>query len=193
MAPRRTGSEETGGGSGAAGRALLPAAAILALILSFPAATRAADSDTALAGSGIHYPGGFDPDTVGEVRGRVSGTSTPAEGPVVFRLATEKGVYNILTAPPWYWSDLRVDLPDGTEVRVRGSKTLGKDMALYVIAQEVSVLPSGKSWAFRDGNGSPLWKGRGGAAAGGGMGGMSPMRRGGGFGGGSGSRGGRGR
>jgi len=189
MALRRTGSTEMTGGSRAAVRALL---LFLALILSFPAGVHAADPDTVLAGSGIRYPGGFDPDTVGEIRGRASGYSTPDEGPVFFRLSTERENYTVLASPPWYWKDIKADLPDGSDVRVRGSKTLGKDMVLYVIAQEVQFLPSGKSWVFRDGDGYPLWKGRKGVAAGSGMGGASPMRRGGGgAGGGPGGPGGR--
>ena len=181
------------GGSGAAGRALLLIPALMALLVCLPAGARAAEPDTVLAGSGIRYPEGFDADTVGEVRGRVSGTEVPGSGPVRFRLATDRESYNILASPAWYWKDLRVELPDGSEVRVRGSKTLGKDMALYVVAQEVQLIPSGKSWLFRNADGHPLWKGRqGGPAAGSGMGGASPMRRGGGgIGGGFGGPGGR--
>ena len=81
MALRRTGSAGRTGGSGAAARALLLFPAFLAFILFSPAAAHAADPDTTLAGSGIHYPGGFDPDTVGEIKGRVSGATVPGKGP----------------------------------------------------------------------------------------------------------------
>ena len=33
---------------------------------------------------------------------------------------------------------------------VRGSKTLGRDMGMYIIAQEIRVLSSGQAWVFRD-------------------------------------------
>ncbi|MEW6719546.1 MAG: hypothetical protein AB1346_03760 [Thermodesulfobacteriota bacterium] len=180
--------------TGRSGAALAPllVPALLALLLGFPSAARAAEADTVLAGSGIQYPGGFDPDTVGEVRGRISDSFIPGDGPVRFRVDTGRERYTVLASPPWYWKDVRVDLPDGSEVRVRGSKTLGKDMSLYVVAQEVELLSSGKSWVFRDGDGHPLWKGRKGVAVGSGMGGASPMRRGGGgSGGGPGGPGGR--
>jgi hypothetical protein len=179
------------GRGGAAWRAPLLIPALLALFLAFPAGAHSEEPDAVLAGSGIQYPGGFDADTVGEVRGRVSDSSIPGDGPVRFRVNTGRENYTVLASPPWYWKDLRVDLPDGSEVRIRGSKTLGKDMALYVVAQEVQLLPSGKRWVFRDGNGYPLWQGRKGVAAGSGMGGVSPMRRGGGIGGGPGGPGGR--
>jgi hypothetical protein len=193
MALRRTGSVKSAGGGRAAGRALLLVPALLALLVCLPAGARGEEPDAVLPGSGIRYPGGFDADTVGEVRGRVSGTEVPGSGPVRFLVDTGGERYNVLASPPWYWKDLRVDLPDGSEVRVLGSKTLGRDMALYVVAQEVQILPSGKSWRFRDTDGFPLWKGRqGGPASGSGVGGASPMRRGGGgIGGGFGGPGGR--
>jgi outer membrane protein assembly factor BamB len=59
----------------------------------------------------------------------------------------------------WYWKDLGVKIPDGTEVKVRGSKSLGKNGKLYVIGQEMEVISAGKVYAFRDDNGYPLWKG----------------------------------
>jgi uncharacterized membrane protein YgcG len=185
----RTGKTGVAGRGGAAGAALLLSLAALALFLSFPATAQAADSGTVLEGSGIRYPGGFDPNTVGEIRGRASGLTVPKEGPVRFRLDTGRENYTVLASPPWYWKDLGIDLPDGSEVLVRGSKTLGKDMNLYVIAQEIRLLPSSKSWTLRDEDGFPRWKGHGGAGSGSGAGGISPMRRGGGGGGGMGGGG----
>lgn len=186
----RTGEAVVAGRRGAAGAALLLSLAAFLSFHSFPATAHAADSGTVLEGSGIHYPGGFDPNTTGEIRGRVSGLTLPERGPVRFRLETGRENYTVLASPPWYWNDLRIDLPDGSEVRVRGSKTLGKDLNLYVIAQEIRLLSSGTSWSLRDEDGFPYWKGRGGAGSGSGTGGISPMRRGGG-GGGPGGAGGR--
>jgi len=174
---------------GAAGAALLLAFAVLVLFHPFPATAQASDSGTVLEGSGILYPEGFDPDTAGEIQGRVSGIAVPKQGPVRFRLDTGQENYTVLASPPWYWKDLGVDLHDGSEVQVRGSKTLGKDMQMYVIAQEIRLLPSRKSWTLRDEDGFPQWKRHGGAGSGNGQGGISPMRRGGGGGpGGSGRR-----
>ena len=183
----RTG--ETGvAGSRAAGAALLLSLAVLSLFQLLPSTAQAADTGTVLEGSGIRYPGGFDPNTVGEIRGRVSGLAVPKQGPVRFRLDTGQENYTVLASPPWYWKDLGIDLPAGSEVLVRGSKTLGKDMNLYVIAQEIRLLSSRKSWTLRDEDGFPHWKGQGGAGSGNGTGGNSPMRRGGGGGPGGGGR-----
>ena len=151
-----------------------------------------AEEGARLEGSGIHYPGGFDPNTVGEIRGTVHDVHRPERGPVRFRLETGVERYTVLVSPAWYWEDVKAEAPEGAAVSVRGSKTLGRDMELYVIAQEFRVVSSGRSWTFRDGDGFPLWKGRAGGAGMGGGGGTQMMLRGG-PGKGAGGGGGRGR
>jgi hypothetical protein len=143
----------------------------------------AQEKDFVLPESGIHYPGGFDPNTAGEVRGKASDPVFPATGPVQFRLASERETYIVLASPKWYWNDLRVNFPEGTEVRVQGSKSLGKDGNLYIIAQEMQVLPDGKPLAFREKDGYPLWKRAAAGSAGSRGGGSSQGGMGGGFGG----------
>jgi len=164
---------------GAACRAVL--LFLICIITSFPAPGRAQETDVALPQSGIHYPGGFDPNTVGEVRGTAYEFSRPPSGPVQFRLDTGRETYTVLTSPGWYWNDLGATITDKTEVLVQGSKSMGKDGRLYIVAQEVRNVSNGQSLAFRDEDGSPLWKGggrgpggtRGGTGSSpGGMGGM---------------------
>jgi hypothetical protein len=176
------------------GRTRLSVPMLLFLLTAFlPTALEAAhaqEGDTVLEGSGINYPGGFDPNTVGEVRGKAYGLSVPERGPVRFRLETGKETYTVLASPKWFWKDLNAELPDGAEIRVRGSKTLGRDANLYIIAQKIRIGSSGRPMDLRDGGGFPLWKGPGT----GGMGapGGSPMRGGGGMGSGPGGMGGMG-
>ncbi len=152
---------------------------------------QAGERDTVLEGSGIHYPGGFDPNTVGEVRGKAYGLSVPERGPVRFRLETGRETYTVLASPKWFWKDLNAELPDGAETRVRGSKTLGQDSNMYIIAQRIRIGSSGRPMDLRDDGGFPLWKGpkTGGMGAPGGFG--SPMGGGGGMGSGPGGMGGR--
>lgn len=137
--------------------------AILAACAAPPAWSQA---ETVLPGSGIRYPGGYDPNTVGEIRGRAVGLEAPEGEPMRFRLETERDTYVVLVCPPWVWRSMEANLPDGTDVRVRGSKTLGRDGVLYVIAQEMETPASGRRLEFRDDWGHPLWQGpRAGAAA----------------------------
>lgn len=178
------------------GRVVPPALMFLFFLSAFLpwvlATAQAQESDTVLEGSGIHYPRGFDPNTVGEVRGKVYGLSVPERGPVRFRLETGRETYTVLASPKWYWNDLNVELFDGAEIRVRGSKTLGQDSNLYIVAQQIRIGSSGRPMELRDVDGSPLWKGpkAGGMGAPGGFG--SPMRGGGGMGNGPGGMGGMG-
>lgn len=171
----------------AARAALLLHLFFLALLLA-AAPARAEEKDATLEGSGIHYPGGFDPNTVGEVKGKAYGLFRPDRGPVRFRLETGRETYTVLTSPAWFWNDLKANLSDGTEVRVLGSKSLGKDMNLYIIAQEIRLASSGQSFVLRDEEGFPLWKGAGPMGPRGGFG--SPTRGGGGTGSGPGGMGG---
>jgi hypothetical protein len=145
-----------------------------------PVPWAAAEEETVLPQSGIRYPDGFDPNTVGEVQGKVSDLVLPERGPVSFNLTGERETYRVLSCPAWYWGDVSEEIADGTEVRVRGSKSMGKDGNLYIVAQEIDVVASGKCMVFRSEHGSPVWKGsrRRGAGPGGGFG--SPMGRGGG-------------
>lgn len=167
-------------------RALLAAAVALGTVLA-PTA-RAAGQDDVLEGCGIRFPGGFDVNTLGELRGRASRLEQPPSGPVRFRLDTDSDSYTVLVAPAWYWSELKLELPDGTELVVRGSKTVGTDGSLYIVAQEMRVAATGRVVALRDRTGGPLWTGarglgqgggRGRMGATGGMGGMGAQKRGG--------------
>ena len=120
---------------------------------------RAEEKEGVLPESGIRYPGGFDPNTVGKLEGKVYGYFQPKRGPVRFQVASGRETYTVLVSPAWYWKDLGVKVSDGTQVRVQGSKSLGRDGKLYVIAQEIQILPSGQSLVFRSEDGFPLWKG----------------------------------
>jgi len=175
---------------GAVRAALFLVSFCVACLCSAAGGASAAESGVLLEGSGIRYPGGFDRNTVGEVRGTAHDVHRPESGPIRFRLDSGRDSYTVLASPAWYWEDLHATVPEGAEVEVRGSKTLGRDMALYIVAQEIRLLSSGRSWAFRDDDGVPLWKVQAGAMGRGGGSG-SPMFRGGGKG--PGGMGGRGR
>jgi hypothetical protein len=169
----RTGNKQAG-----SGRTVLAVLPFLALLLIFATplhAMAANEKDLVLPGSGIYYPGGFDMNTVGIVQGKVYGIHVPESGPVQFLVATGRETFTVLAAPFWFWSDLKGNAIEGMDVQVRGSKSLGRDGKLYMIAQEVRILSSGKTLSFRDDDGFPSW--HGGEQPGGGKGGFgSPMR-----------------
>lgn len=119
----------------------------------------AQEKDTILSDSGIVYPGGYDLNTVGDVQGKIAGIIIPESGPVRMTLIASQETYIVLTSPNWYWKDMKATVPDGTEVSVRGSKSVGKDGNLYIIAQEIRVIGSKQTLVFRNESGKALWSG----------------------------------
>ena len=161
----------------------------LFLILFCATPQRLEAKDQTLGQSGILYPEGFDLNTVGEVQGNAHDVFFPASGPVRFDLTSNKETYTVFVSPRWYWEDLGIKIADGEKVSVTGSKSLGKDGKLYIIAQEIRMPAQNKSFIVRNSNtGRPLWKGAGqGRGSGGSRRGIgSPSRGFGGIGGGMG-------
>jgi hypothetical protein len=131
----------------------------LAASLSRPAAVRAqAEDERVLPGCGICYPGGYDPNTVGEIRGRVAVVAVPDSGPVRLEVAGDRDRWVVLAAPAWFWKQSGLTLQPGDSVAVRGSKSLGADGELYVVAREIRTA-NGATVCLRDGRGVPLWRG----------------------------------
>jgi len=136
---------------------LILAAVFLSPLNLFTGISYAQEKDTVLPGSGIVYPGGYDQNTVGEIKGKVSRIVIPESGPVQFTLTADKESYIILGSPGWYWKDMNISIGEGSEVSVRGSKSMGKDGKLYIIAQEIKITGSKKTLAFRNESGKALW------------------------------------
>ena len=136
--------------------------------LSPPAAARAQEKepDITLPACGIRYPGGYDPNTVGVVEGRVASFVHPEQGPVSFRLEAAAETYTVFAAPAWFWEDRKIKLGNGDRVRVKGSKTMGADGNLYLVAQEITIAGAPNPVILRDIHGKPAWSGCGPAGCG---------------------------
>ena len=141
---------------------IAPLALFLALTV-FPSGARAVSAqegrDQVLPGCGICYPGGYDVNTVGDVEGRIVEVQTPAPGPVRLVVAGERERWVVLVSPVWFWKSSELRLAPGDSVAVRGSKTLGADGALYLVAREIRSSGNQRTVVFRDSRGTPLWTG----------------------------------
>lgn len=135
----------------------------VALVLMPPVAGRAQEQEpeVTLPACGIRYPGGYDPNTVGVIEGRVARFSRPGQGPVSFRLEAAGETYTVLAAPAWFWEDREIRIEIGDRVRVKGSKTMGADGNLYLVAQEITVGDGKEPEVLRDARGKPVWSGCG--------------------------------
>jgi hypothetical protein len=131
---------------------------LLCLLVAFP--IEAVEKGEAFEQSGIHFPGGFDLNTVGDLSGKATGLFRPASnGPVILNIETAWEKYAVVTCPPWYWDELKIKASVGDEIRVIGSKSLGRDGHLYVIAQEIHFVGQEKTITLRSKTGAPLWSG----------------------------------
>jgi hypothetical protein len=112
---------------------------------------------------GIVYPGGYDLNTVGTVEGELQAIEVPDDGPVRLVVSADRERWVVLASPVWFWKMADIQLNRGDRVAVRGSKTLGADGVLYLIAREIGPAAGETAVAFRDRLGSPLWRDVGGA------------------------------
>ena len=69
--------------------------------------------------------------------GTIIDIQTPAEGPVRLVVAGERERWVVLASPAWFWKSAKPRLVPGDSVTVRGSKTLGADGTLYLVAREI--------------------------------------------------------
>lgn len=140
---------------------LLSLAALLVLTSTATVRAQEQEPEVTLPACGIRYPGGYDPNTVGVVEGRVAALGRPAQGPVSFRLAAAGETYTVLAAPAWFWEQRKIAIANGDRVSVKGSKTMGADGNLYLVAQEITVSGAEKPEVLRDAGGKPVWSGCG--------------------------------
>lgn len=102
---------------------------------------------------------GYDENTELTIRGTVIETVREMGGPVILRLKARAKTYRVITAPPWYLSQEAIAFSSGSEVEVVGSKYIGRDGDLYIIAREIRETASGRVVVLRDESYRPLWKG----------------------------------
>ena len=141
---------------------LVPLVFLLALAgaLADPrSASAGGDRDQVLPGCGICYPGGYDINTVGDVQGTILELQTPAEGPVRLVVVGERERWIVLASPTWFWMSVQPRPVRGDLVTVRGSKSLGADGSLYLVAREIRQPRSETAVVLRDRRGIPLWGG----------------------------------
>lgn len=136
---------------------------VVALLLLPTAAVPAQEQEpeVILPACGIRYPGGYDPNTVGVIEGRVGRFTRPEHGPVSFSLEAAGEIYTVLAAPSWFWEERKIRVESGDRVRVKGSKTMGADGNLYLVAQEITVGGAEQPELLRDARGKPVWSGCG--------------------------------
>lgn len=128
------------------------------VIAAFPPFVLSIDTTKTLENSGIRYPEGFDVNTVGEVKGKVQSLIRPEKGPVIFDLLTASETYKVIAAPSWFIDDLKIKMAEGDEIRIVGSKAVGKDSNLYIVARDIYAAGSSRPVSIRDSSGEAQWR-----------------------------------
>jgi hypothetical protein len=103
---------------------------------------------------------GYDENTELTITGTVREVVKERRGPVIVRVSHGEKVYNVITAPPWYLAGNDIMFQPGLEIEVTGSKFLGRDGGLYLIARKLKEMKTNRSIMLRDDSLRPLWRGR---------------------------------
>jgi hypothetical protein len=102
---------------------------------------------------------GYDENTEIRIKGTILQVLPRMRGPVVVILQTANRNYKIITGPPWYLEQEGFELKAGDSLNVTGSKFIGRDGNLYVVARRLRNLSTGKVLLLRDSSFIPHWRG----------------------------------
>ena len=102
---------------------------------------------------------GYDENTEIRIKGTVQQVLPRMRGPVVVILQTPNRDYKIITGPAWYLEQEGFELKAGDSLKVTGSKFIGRDGNLYVVARRIGNLTTGRVLKLRDSMFMPHWRG----------------------------------
>ncbi len=111
------------------------------------------------AGAESDIKEGYDENTELSIRGTVIESLREMKGPLLIRLRFRARSYMVITAPPWYLHEENVILRENSEVEVVGSKYIGRDGNLYIVARQLRNPETGRVIMLRDSTYRQLWKG----------------------------------
>ncbi|WP_460177109.1 hypothetical protein [Thermodesulfovibrio hydrogeniphilus] len=103
----------------------------------------------------------YDPNTEITIKGKISEIIIREHGPVILGVIKDNRIYNVLTAPYWYFEQERIQLNTGEEVVVYGAKFFSRRGEKFLMAREIHNISTGKIHTFRDESLHPCWRGRG--------------------------------
>lgn len=116
-------------------------------------------SDAGRNASGLDVAGGYDVNTVTNIKGAVvtPPARTDQSEHTQMAIASQQGTVTVLLGPWSYWEKQGFSIIKDQEVGVTGSRAQGKDGSLYLFAQSIDNLTSGTTIKLRSETGSPMW------------------------------------
>jgi hypothetical protein len=103
---------------------------------------------------------GYDENTEIKIAGTVTQAVPRMRGAVIIMLQTPNRDYRVITGPRWYLDIEGFDFKVGDNLRVTGSKFIGRDGNLYIVARKIKDSSTGKVLRLRDSDLVPYWRGR---------------------------------
>jgi hypothetical protein len=102
---------------------------------------------------------GYDENTEIRIKGVVTENIVRPRGPVVVRVRSGNREYRVVTGPQRYLLQEGFEFKPGDQWKVTGSKLIGRDGSIYIIARKIRNVSSGKTLQLRDTSLIPLWRG----------------------------------
>lgn len=104
---------------------------------------------------------GYDENTEVTVAGTILDLPQQTRGPVIIRVTSGTKIHQVMTGPRWYLMQEGITFTTGENITVTGSKFVGRDGGMYVIAKRIRNTNTGKDYFLRDRTCNPLWMGHG--------------------------------
>lgn len=112
--------------------------------------------------SGLDLETGYDANTVTTVSGHVVSVQTSDERHASqLELEVNGNRSVVILGPKRYWDENGIVIKVGDSIIVSGSKAVGKDGIVYIIAQKVADISQITSVTLRNESGRPAWAGAG--------------------------------
>jgi hypothetical protein len=102
---------------------------------------------------------GYDENTEIRVKGIVKDISSRKRGAIVLLFKAGNREYRVVTGPQRYLLQEGFEFRSGDSLFVVGSKFIGRDGSIYIVARRIKNTVSGKTLLLRDSSLIPLWRG----------------------------------
>jgi len=102
---------------------------------------------------------GYDENTEIRIKGVVTDVSPRMRGAIIIMFKAGKREYRVVTGPQRYLMQEGFEFKTGDPLLVTGSKFIGRDGSLYIMARQIKNTASGKTLLLRDSSCMPLWRG----------------------------------
>jgi hypothetical protein len=108
--------------------------------------------------SGLDFNQGYDMNSVTTMTGRVVSPPHAGDaGHVVIVIQSGTDMVHLVVGPTQFWKKNGIPVSFNDNITVKGARAQGDDGRLYLLAQKINNLSTGKRTSVRDDLGMPAW------------------------------------